>query len=311
MNNWDSIHKKELLVLTLAFAMPLLVLSLIFFQEDKKEIVEKPQLKKEQKAYIFEPNIKAKSAMVTELNTGKVLYAFNEKDQRPIASITKLMTTLVATEKFESQSISRIQINENHLKPLGDNGLVVGQVWKVKDLIDFTLITSSNDGARALALSAFGERSENFVSEMNLFAKKLGLANTFFANETGLDINELTDESGAISSAEDITKVLKYILMNKPEVFQESTKPAKTIESNGIVYNIENTNKSLTKLPNPILSKTGYTDIAGGNLAVIVNFGLNNPVSIVVLGSTLESRETDVLNLIEETKNYYLSTLKE
>lgn len=303
MNSWEKIQKRELMILTIGLCMPLLVMGMILFNENKTERANNLVPAKVDE-YKFEADINAQSAMVTELNTGKILFAKNEKEQKPIASLTKLMTTLVALEKFNENSISRVQINEDHLRAFGDSGLQVGQIWNVKDLIDFTLITSSNDGARALALSAFGEKTSDFVLKMNSLSNKLGLANTFFANETGLDIDS-DQEAGAISSAEDITKILQFITLHQLDNFTASTNFHKNFIVDGQIYDVENTNKSVDKIPGLLVSKTGYTDIAGGNLAVVADIGLNNPVSIVILGSTLEERENDVNKLIEETLNYY------
>ena len=309
MTNWDNAHKKELLVLTLAFLMPMLIMSLFLLggNTDTEDLVTEDEYSKN--TYTLNPEIKAQSAMVIELNTGKVLYSKEANVQRPIASITKLMTTLVASEKFKEAGVTRVRINEEHLKAFGDSGLLSGQVWNIKDLIDFTLITSSNDGAKALALSAFGTKTSDFVSEMNSLSQELGLANTFFANETGLDIN-LDTEAGAISSAKDISKILKYITFHDLDVFSNSTKSSKIIFNEENIYTVENTNKSINSLPNPLISKTGYTDIAGGNLAVVVDFGLNNPISVVVLGSTLEEREVDVMKIFEEVSKYYSSNIR-
>jgi D-alanyl-D-alanine carboxypeptidase (penicillin-binding protein 5/6) len=311
MNNFESMQKKELAILVTAFVLPLFILSFIFLGKEPKELVKKSASNvDENKEYVITPNIQAQSAKVTELNTGKVLYAKNQHDEKAIASITKLMTVLVANEKFEKQEISKIRIQDNHLTAFGDSGLVQGQLWNVNDLIDFTLITSSNDGAKALALSAFGEQQNSFVAEMNSLSRRIGLTDTFFSNETGLDLN-LDTEAGAVSTADDITKILKYITDNKINVFKHTTLGEKTIVVDDLIYEIENTNKSIKELPGSLLSKTGYTDVAGGNLAVVADFGLNNPVSIVVLDSTLESREYDVKELFKEVQNYYSSNLFE
>lgn len=308
MSNWDKIHKRELLILTIGMSMPLLVMGMILFNEDKIERRSNLVPAKVDE-YQFNADINAQSAMVTELKTGKILFEKNKDEQKPIASLTKLMTTIVASEKFKENSISRIEINENHLSAFGDSGLQVGQVWSVKDLIDFTLITSSNDGAKALALSAFGEQASDFVLKMNRLSNKLGLANTFFANETGLDVN-FDQEAGAISSAEDITKILQFITFHQLDDFRATANLHKNFNIEGLNYDAENTNKSVETLPGLLLSKTGYTDIAGGNLAVVADVGLDNPVSIVILGSTLGERESDIKKLFEETLNYYSDNLK-
>jgi D-alanyl-D-alanine carboxypeptidase (penicillin-binding protein 5/6) len=310
MDNNDRLQKKELVVITLFFALPLLVMGFIYVKNTQKNQPEQPPIVEENKKTVFKIEmLKAKSAMVTELKTGKILYSLNAEDQRPIASITKLMTSLVASENFEKRGIQEIKINENYLTAFGDSGLLVGQVWKIKDLIDFTLITSSNDGAKALAMSAFLDDESSFVSEMNILSQKLGLDNTQFINETGLDINSDT-EAGAISSAEDITKILKYITANKLETFSGTANSNEKITIGEKVYETENTNNLVKKLPGVLVSKTGYTDLAGGNLALVVDFGLNNPISIVVLGSSMEERESDVLKLYESTADYYSQNLR-
>jgi len=309
MNKFETLQKRELLILVFSFIIPILILGMIFLRE-KPETNLLAEVVPQETERVFNVDIKAKSALVTELNTGKILYSLNRDEERPIASITKLMTVLIASDKFDKQEISRLQIRENHLNAFGDSGLIVGQTWGVKDLIDFTLITSSNDGAKALALSAFGEEESSFVAEMNSLSRKLGLTNTFFSNVSGLDIN-LDTEAGAISTASDVTKILNFIVKNKIDVFKSTVLNEKFIDIEGNIYDAKNTNKSITEIPGSLLSKTGYTDLAGGNLAVVADFGLNNPVSIVILGSTFEERELDIKKLYRETADYYASNLFE
>jgi D-alanyl-D-alanine carboxypeptidase len=74
--------------------------------------------------------------------------------------------------------------------------------------------------------------------------------------------------------------------------------------SNGFYHKIENTNTIVGELPNILASKTGFTDLAGGNLAVIIDPSLNRPILIVVLGSTKEGRFQDVSNLAQKTIEY-------
>lgn len=310
MGNNEKLQKKELLLITLLFALPIFVMSTIYFKNTAKRQPEQPPATEEKKELTFQTGeLRAKSAMVTELKTGKVLYSLNEKEKRPIASITKLMTGLVASDNFTKRGIKEIKISEKHLTAFGDSGLLVGQVWKIKDLIDFTLITSSNDGAKALAMSAFFDDENSFILEMNILARKIGLTNTQFINETGLDINSNT-EAGAISSAEDITKILKYITTNDLETFSGSARSNEIITIDDKVYETQNTNNLVKTLPNVLISKTGYTDLAGGNLAVVMDFGLNNPISIVVLGSSVDEREADVLKLYNSTADYYSQNLR-
>lgn len=308
MNKIFNDKNKEALILSVSLLLPLLILTLFFVTKPQTKDLPENELVFE-KEYQFDPKIKASSAMVTELKTGKILYAKNENEKKPIASLTKLFTVLVANEYLEKQKTNTITINEQHLKTFGDSGLKVGQLWKVKDLIDYALISSSNDSANALALSTFDGNFGAFVGEMNNISRKLGLANTFFSNPTGLDNNSQTNV-GAISTAKDITKLLRYITLNKLDLYNESRLEQKNVTYDEKIYEMKNTNKSIYKLTGVLLSKTGYTNLAGGNLLVVADFGLNNPISVVVLGSTVEDRENDVISLMEETKKYYAYSLE-
>lgn len=302
-NNDKKIGEATLLVAAILIAF--FVIGIISLSKNyKEENVENITMETRESFKHF--SVEAKSALVTELNTGKILYAKSENSRQPIASITKLFTSVVASEKLGRIGRESIEIKSDHLTPIGDWGLEVGDNWKVRELIDFTLLTSSNDGAKALAFSAFeGSDDSKFVSEMNTFSRKIGLQDTYFLNETGLDMN-LDSEAGAYSSASDITKALKYITFTNPGLFDETTKDRDIFYVGGKIYDSENTNRVVNQLPGIILSKTGYTDLAGGNLAVVVDTGLNNPVAIVVLGSSKEGRFEDVLKLYKETIDYYI-----
>jgi len=248
--------------------------------------------------------IQAKSAIVTDLNTGEIIYSKDSETPRPLASITKVMTALVAYESTEDLNKS-VYITYEALNTEGESFLSLGEKFKLKELIDFTLISSSNDGAAAI-LNAIQNENENFdfVNQMNITANKIGMKNTHFVNETGLD-NDLTSAS-AFGSASDINILMSYVLKNHPEIFERTSNiKYKEYSESGILHDIENTNNAIPNLQNIIASKTGYTDIAGGNLAIIVDPGLNRPISIVVLGSTLHGRFNDVLKLSDGLGQYF------
>jgi serine-type D-Ala-D-Ala carboxypeptidase (penicillin-binding protein 5/6) len=306
----------EYSLLVAAILIPVLALGYFFFSEniEKSPKKEVPQQVVETNQAFEDLEILAKTALVTELNTGKILYSKRGGEKQPIASITKLFTSLVASEKLRRIGVESVLIREGHLTPHGDWGLATGDTWGIGDLIDFTLLTSSNDGAKALAVSAFpsttlgtSERVGNskFISEMNSFSRRLGLQDTYFLNETGLDVR-LESEAGAYSSASDIAKILEYITFTKPELFDGTRNPTRNFYVGGKYYDSDNTNKVVNQLPGLLISKTGFTNIAGGNLVVVIDTGLNNPVSIVVLGSTKDGRFEDILKLYDETIDFYI-----
>lgn len=255
-------------------------------------------------------SLSARAAAVYDLESGEMLFAKNANTQLPLASLTKLMTAMVAADLLASNS--SITITTSDLAPEGDSGFLVGERWSFKNLIDFTLITSSNDGARALASAAaaaqldaprdLSQSPKKFVDAMNQKASEIGMTQTFFVNETGLDANESL--SGSYGSARDVAVMLSYAIQHYPELLAATQDLHQTISSDVAAHPADNTNQFVNAIPFLIASKTGYTDLAGGNLAVAFDADLNRPLAVVVLGSTQEGRFTDILALVEAAQEY-------
>ncbi len=254
--------------------------------------------------------ISAKAAIVKDLNTGNILYEKNTYEPLPLASLTKVVTALTATEILSEYNKDIVQINWEDLNE-GTDSLVAGEHFTVQDLLDFTLISSSNDGASALASVAGGfiatnttnqTASQAFIARMNTVAQKIGMKDTHFFNETGLDESEINREPGAIGSARDVAALFDYVLDHEPALLEATRANAMTIQSKeGYVHHLENTNEIVGRLPNILGSKTGFTNTAGGNLAVVIDPGLNQPIAIVVLGSSKDGRFKDVERLAAAT----------
>lgn len=233
-------------------------------------------------------NLEAKSACVFDLRTNKFIFELNGNTQLPLASLTKLMTALTAKENMPEGTI--IEIADEAIAQEGNNGLIAGEKWLLKDLLRAMLISSSNDAAHAIALS-YGNSDEPFIKLMNKMAGEIGLKQTFFLNATGLDYSE--NIAGAYGSCENIAKLLAYIIKNQPELMDATTQHSVVI--NGTTFS--NTNVLVEKIPFLIGGKTGYSDLAGGNLTIICNKNINNPIIIVVLGSSVDGRFNDVEKL--------------
>lgn len=254
--------------------------------------------------------VTAKSAFVWDVREERPLFNKNADEVLPLASVTKLMTALVAYELLDSNT--KVNISADAVKTMGDSGLSEGEIFSLKNLTDMVLVASSNDGAEALgaaaaaSLDATGRPQDVFVHAMNVRAEQLGLTNTKFYNATGLDISE--EQSGAYSTSRDIALLMEYIITRYPEV-TALTQVANTYVYNedGAYHEVENTNESVNKIDGLIASKTGYTELAGGNLAIAFNAGLNRPIIIVVLGSTFNDRFSDVLQLTEKARQYLSS----
>jgi len=241
--------------------------------------------------------IEAKSFYVYDITNKKSLFSKDEHLKLPLASITKLMSGFVVLDIMPETSI--VTINREDILAEGDSGLLLGEKWKLKDLLDYTLITSSNDGMHAISsyFDAYQEvNNKNTVELMNERAKMFGLNDTLFINETGLDID--SNMSGAYSSSYDVALLLENILSNNPGLISNTNRQNEDfISLNKIKHTATNTNVSVNQIPSLIASKTGFTNLAGGNLAVVFDAGFMHPVVIVVLGSSIDGRFSDVTKL--------------
>lgn len=264
------------------------------------EVVEKP---------FPEVSISAHSAYVYDVRNKSVLYAKNENDSLPLASVTKLMSALVAAKHGEP--FDTVVVSEEALKSMGDSGLGLNERWSLKSIVDFALLTSSNDGMSAVALTLGSrplgatstEALESFALMMNKEAVVLGLERSYFRNATGLD--ESLSEAGAYGSAKDVTKILEHLLLYYPETLEATKESNLVFRSNdGRNHLARNTNKVTGSIPGLLASKTGYTALAGGNLVVIFDPDMGRPIIVTVLGSTLEGRFVDMEKLVEAVMTY-------
>ncbi|HEU4677567.1 MAG TPA: serine hydrolase [Candidatus Paceibacterota bacterium] len=251
-------------------------------------------------------SLEAKGAIVWDVKNQKALYAKNADESLPLASVTKLMTALLTYELLSPED--RVTITRRAIEVEGDSGFADGEEFTMQDLADLTLITSSNDGATALGART-GEvlSSSNpdaaFVEAMNVRAEELGLTQTSFKNPTGLDLSPT--EPGALGSARDVARLMDFIVTNVPDAVALTNVDLTTIDNARGQYHIaKNTNIDVATIDGLIASKTGYTDLAGGNLVVAFNAGLNRPVVVAVLGSSFNGRFADVSDLVARTRRY-------
>lgn len=256
-----------------------------------------------------ELSVTAASAYVWDVQAQRALYHKNADAQRPLASITKLMTALVAYELLENDAPVNITIDA--IRQEGQSGFSDGEQFSARDLSDLTLISSSNDGAYALAAAAGTALNthaapQSFVEAMNVRAEEIGLSQTHFSNPTGLDVSET--EAGAYGSARDVAFLMEYIITEYPEVLELTRENSTEVYNGAGDYHLaENTNTSVTDIAGLIGSKTGYTTLAGGNLVVGFDAGLNRPIIVSVLGSTRSGRFRDAVALVDATRQYFSS----
>jgi D-alanyl-D-alanine carboxypeptidase (penicillin-binding protein 5/6) len=196
------------------------------------------------------PPVDARAYLVVDASTGRVLASRNEHARLPIASITKLMTVLVALEHVQPSDIVTVR---HKAAAVGEStiDLRAGQRLSVHDLVEGALIQSANDAAYALA-DYDGDVSE-FVAEMNAKAQELGLDDTHFVRPDGLDA------PGERSSAADVTRLAR-IVMRIPLVRDVVRKQTDVIAGNRVLHTW---NDLLGVFPGTIGVKTGHTGLAG------------------------------------------------
>lgn len=256
----------------------------------------------------------AKSVYVFDAVHNTAIYARNEETQLPLASITKVALALAVSEVLKPEDT--IVIPRSVGASSGSTPLLAGQTWSAKDVLDFTLVASSNGGAQILADVADEALREKYPSapigegalyRMNTLAQELGLTHTYFLNVHGLD--ESTTQAGAYGSAQDIAKLLAYAAVNNRALFEATAEGGVLLtDANGAsAARAYNTNEALGEIPGLVMGKTGFTDLAGGNLGVVFEIEPLRPIVIVVLGSTREGRFADMKALVDAT----LKTLSE
>lgn len=228
--------------------------------------------------------IGADAVLSADENIEKIFYQKNISKRVPIASLTKLMTAIVVLDNYNLEE--KIKISSAAVRTEGEmGGLIVGEEITVKNLLYVMLIESSNDAA-----FAFAEKTgvENFIGLMNKKSVELDLKNTYFANPAGLD--NKNNYSTAFDLARITSAALRYPqiweILRTQEINVKSEKDQTNSSSQIFSHRLINSNKLLSTLSGVTIlgGKTGYTDLAGGCMILVVQFE-NFRVINIVLGA--------------------------
>ncbi|MEK7554909.1 MAG: serine hydrolase [Patescibacteria group bacterium] len=233
---------------------------------------------------ISPPTIHAKAVAVSELGSSLPLFSEGYRNRWPIASLTKLMTAVVALDEFDPAHI--ITISETAAGAVGDIGTFrAGDRFTVSDLIRAMLVGSVNDAAMALAESF---DYEQFLDAMRTKAFALGMNETTFADPMGISVLNQ-------STAEDLTKLANFIATTHRIIFDLTALKGTIIteQGTGTKRPIAATNL-LAGTAGFVGGKTGYTSDAIGNLLSIFSNGTQEFV-VIVLGTPDRFRETETL----------------
>jgi D-alanyl-D-alanine carboxypeptidase len=223
------------------------------------------------------PPVQARAFIVQSSVDGRTLAARDADAPRAMASITKLMTVLVALDRLALDDVVTVspvaaRVGESTL------GLDAGERLPVRDLVIGALVPSANDAATALAIAAAGS-VPSFVAQMNSRARALGLTGTHYENPHGLD------EPGHVSTARDVAKLLRVALRNP--VIRRYASSARATLSDGRV--VESTDNLIAAVPGIVGGKTGHTGDAGWSQVAYARVGAVG-ITAAVLGEPSESR---------------------
>ncbi|RDW19108.1 D-alanyl-D-alanine carboxypeptidase [Oceanobacillus arenosus] len=243
------------------------------------------------------PNVSANNAVLIEQSTGRVLFEKNANDRASIASITKIMTALIAIESGKMDE--KAKTSREAIYTEGSSiYLEQGEKMKLEDLVYGLMLRSGNDAAVSIA-EHVGASEEGFVFLMNEKAKWLGMNNTNFENPHGLD------SDNHYSSAYDMAILMRYAMQN--EQFRTIT-GANSYRSENRSYSWVNKNKLLTQLYEPTNGgKTGFTKKTGRTL---VSSASKDGMDLIVVTLNAPDDWQDHINLYEWGFDHYkLETL--
>ena len=239
------------------------------------------------------------AALLMEKSTGEILYAQNEHDALPPASVTKIMTVLLTMEAIDDGRISLEDMVAVSAYAAGMGGsqvfLAEGEQMSVDDLLKAVCVSSGNDAAVALAEHVAGV-TELFVEQMNNRARELGMKDTHFVNCTGLTAE------GHVTSAYDIALMSRELLLHHPQVRNYTTIWMDTLR-NG-TFGLSNTNKLIRFYDGATGLKTGFTQEAGYCISATAERDGMELIAVIMKGNTSDSRNTDAKTLL----NYGFST---
>lgn len=245
-----------------------------------------------------ESNITSKSALLMDYSTGKVIFAHNEDEKLPPASITKIMTLLLAMEAIDSGKLKwddEIVVSE-HASSMGGTQIYLepGEVQTVENLIKAVAIRSANDAAVALGEGISGT-NEGFIKLMNERAKSLGMENTNFVNASGLPAeNHYTTAYDIAIMSRELLKhpdIEKYLITYMDEVIVGKKKDGTQV--------MVNTNKLVRDYQGTTGIKTGSTNEAGYCVSASAKKGDLHLIAVILGGETSKIRFNEANQLLD------------
>lgn len=250
--------------------------------DDSREIIEQAKNSLPKPA---NSKISAKSYVVINLDTNMVVLEKDAEKLQPLASVTKLVTAIVARKLIDQNKY--VTIDQKILGIYGSEGnLRFGEKLRVGELIYPMLMVSSNDSAEAVA-QAYDLGRDKFIKEMNIWVNSIGAYRTYFKDASGLSPQN-------VSTAQDLSIIIQWVLKNDPEILDITLLKSKTIRT----HTWTNPTHFLN-LTSYIGGKNGYTPEADRTSVSLFKIGkYKRTYGVVLLGSS--QRDSDTLDLLDE-----------
>lgn len=245
-----------------------------------------------------EIDITSKAALLMDYSTGKIIYALNEHEKLPPASVTKIMTLLLSMEAVHDGKIKmddKVVISE-YAAGMGGTQVYLepGETQRIEDLIRAVIIRSANDAAVALGEAISGS-NEAFVKLMNDRAKSLGMENTHFSNASGLPTEDhyTTAYDIALMSRE----LLKYDELQKYLTsYMEDILVGKNKDDTQVMVN---TNRLIRDYEGTTGIKTGSTNVAGYCISASAKRDNLHLIAVILGGATGQIRFNEAKKLLD------------
>ena len=246
--------------------------------------------------------LNAKSSILIEASTGKILYEKNKDERYAPASMTKMMSLVIIMDNIYNGNLRLDEMVKTSKNASGMGGsqifLKEGEEMSVDDMLKGITIGSANDATVALAERIAGSE-EAFVKIMNEYAKKLGLKNTHFKNCTGLDEND------HYSSAYDMSVIARELVKHDKILNYSSIYETYLRSDTDNKFWLVNTNKLVRFYKGVDGLKTGYTDTAGYCLTATINKDNMRVIAVVMGEESSTTRNSEVSGLLDYAYNLY------
>ncbi len=244
----------------------------------------------------------AKSAIMMEASTGKIIYEKNASEELPMASMTKMMTLLLIMDNIDSGNLKwdeKVTASE-YAASMGGSQifLEVGEQMTVEDLVKGICIGSGNDAAVAMA-ERIGGTEENFVKMMNEKAKELGLQHTHFMNACGLDADN------HYSSAYDMATIAKELIKHEKILEYTGTYEDYLRKNTEKSFWLVNTNKLVRYYQGVDGLKTGYTKTAGYCITTTAKRNDMRLITVVMNEPSSSIRNSETTAMLDYGFNTY------